>query len=233
MTAPVLSSLAPCGLPQQQELLTPAARRGVLIAIGLVHLSGVWALLQVESARLAVAEAAPLFVQWVAPPAPLAPATPPPPKAIKPPPPAPIIASKPVRVAEAAQFVVPPPPQDPPAPQVFAAAEPAPAPVATSTPPAPSPKMVPATAVEYLDPPAVRYPPLARRLGESGRVVLRVLIAADGRPGQVELARSSGHERLDEAALGAMRAARFKPYTENGVAQAVWTLAPIAFNLEN
>lgn len=39
--------------------------------------------------------------------------------------------------------------------------------------------------------------------------------------------------RLDQAALAAVRLARFKPYTENGVPQIVWTYVPIALELEN
>ena len=44
---------------------------------------------------------------------------------------------------------------------------------------------------------------------------------------------SSGFARLDEAALAALRDARFRPYAENGIAQRVWALVPIHFDLEN
>ncbi len=44
--------------------------------------------------------------------------------------------------------------------------------------------------------------------------------------------RSSGHPRLDAAALAALRRARFVPYTEDGRAVAVWAPAPIEFELE-
>jgi protein TonB len=49
----------------------------------------------------------------------------------------------------------------------------------------------------------------------------------------VLVSRSSGSSRLDNAALTAVRAARFKPYTENGVPLVVWTTVPIQFELEN
>ena len=62
-------------------------------------------------------------------------------------------------------------------------------------------------------------------------VLLRVLINDKGLPAQVEVEKSSGYSRLDEAAVVAMRGARFKPYTESGVALAVWAPAPIVFEL--
>ena len=77
------------------------------------------------------------------------------------------------------------------------------------------------------------YPAASRRLGESGQVLVRVEIGADVRALQVRVTRSSGHARLDDAALSAVRAARFKPYTENGVPRAVWSTVPIVFELEN
>lgn len=44
--------------------------------------------------------------------------------------------------------------------------------------------------------------------------------------------RSSGHVRLDAAALAAVRGARFVPYAENGRPMAVWAPALIEFELE-
>jgi protein TonB len=64
-------------------------------------------------------------------------------------------------------------------------------------------------------------------------VLVRVEIDAAGLPRQVELQRSSGSPRLDDAALAAVRAARFRPYTEDGVPRAVWSTVPIVFELEN
>ena len=93
--------------------------------------------------------------------------------------------------------------------------------------------MIPPTAVRYVTPPAPVYPAASRRLREAGRVVLRVEIGTDGRARQVMVSNSSGHARLDESATASVRAARFAPYTENGVALVVWTLVPIEFELEN
>jgi protein TonB len=93
-------------------------------------------------------------------------------------------------------------------------------------------RSIPATAVSYLEPPAPVYPVASKRLHEQGEVLLRVEIGADGRARQVLVSRSSGHQRLDNAALAAVRAARFKPYTENGVPLVVWSTVPIEFELE-
>lgn len=93
------------------------------------------------------------------------------------------------------------------------------------------PRIIPASAVEYLVSPRPVYPLYSRRAREIGVVLLRVLINDKGLPAQVEVEKSSGYSRLDEAAVVAMRGARFKPYTERGVALAVWAPAPIVFEL--
>lgn len=73
---------------------------------------------------------------------------------------------------------------------------------------------------------------MSRRLGESGRVLLRVEIDTQGRARQVHVTRSSGSSRLDDSAVAAVRAARFKPYTENGQPYVVWATVPILFEME-
>ena len=47
-----------------------------------------------------------------------------------------------------------------------------------------------------------------------------------------EIVRSSGHARLDEAALATVRATRFRPYIENGVALPFRVVMPLVFELE-
>ena len=64
-------------------------------------------------------------------------------------------------------------------------------------------------------------------------MLVRVEIDAQGHARQVQLSRSSGSTRLDEAALAAVRVARFRPYTENGSPLVVWTTVPIVFELES
>ncbi|MDO9314626.1 MAG: TonB family protein [Burkholderiaceae bacterium] len=105
---------------------------------------------------------------------------------------------------------------------------------ATTAPPAapPLPKNLPAESVQYLVAPAPVYPRLSRRQGETGRVLVRVYIDEAGLPRSVQLNASSGHGRLDDAALLAVQQARFKPYAENGRPTGGWALIPLTFDLE-
>jgi protein TonB len=84
--------------------------------------------------------------------------------------------------------------------------------------------------VAYVEAPQPRYPPESRRSGEEGLVVLRVLINELGRAARVEIERSSGHSRLDEAARLAVQRALFRPYVENGVARMALATIPIEFS---
>ncbi len=83
--------------------------------------------------------------------------------------------------------------------------------------------------VAYLRPPSPQYPSESRRLGEEGMVLLRVMIDEAGRANRIEVERSSGHSRLDDAARAAVKSALFRPYIENGVARAVLATIPIEF----
>lgn len=85
--------------------------------------------------------------------------------------------------------------------------------------------------VEYaqFEPPA--YPPLSRRLGEQGLVVVRVLIDEHGLPVEAAVSVSSGFPRLDDAAVRAVRAARFRPHVIGGRPQPAYALVPIRFDL--
>ncbi|HEX5684952.1 MAG TPA: energy transducer TonB [Ideonella sp.] len=207
------------------------AGRGLIVVVVVAHVGGAWGLMQIASVREAVAEVAPLVVDFITAPPPAPPKPPPPAPAVVPrrlpPPPAPVMATPPLAEPAAAAMVVPPPPAEPPTP-----AEP-PAPPAPPAPAPPPVRTIPATAVSYLEPPAPVYPLASRRLQEQGEVLLKVEIGVDGRARQVLVSRSSGSSRLDNAALTAVRAARFKPYTENGVPLVVWTTVPIQFELEN
>jgi protein TonB len=85
------------------------------------------------------------------------------------------------------------------------------------------------TDVAYVEAPQPRYPPESRRSGEEGLVVLRVLINELGRAARIDIERSSGHQRLDEAARAAVQRALFRPYVENGVARMALATIPIEF----
>jgi protein TonB len=84
-------------------------------------------------------------------------------------------------------------------------------------------------SVEYVRAPAPVYPVESSRRRERGTVLLRVLVDALGRPAQIQLERSSGYSRLDEAARTAVQKALFQPYEVNGVAQPAQVLIPIVF----
>ena len=48
-----------------------------------------------------------------------------------------------------------------------------------------------------------------------------------GQPTRVTVEKSSGHQALDQAALDAVRGARFRPYFDGAKAEVVWILVPI------
>lgn len=77
-----------------------------------------------------------------------------------------------------------------------------------------------------------KYPPASIRAREQGKVLLRVLVDAQGRVERIEIARSSGYPKLDAAAREAVRRARFKPVLLSGKASAAWGLVPMEFRLD-
>ena len=83
----------------------------------------------------------------------------------------------------------------------------------------------------YDGPLDLRYPAASARQREQGTVLLNVLVDVDGRVQRIEIVRSSGHRRLDEAARAAVQRARFVPVLIDGQAQAAWGLVPIEFRL--
>ena len=222
-------------LVHPDEGLTRGERRLLVAGIAGLHVLALWGLLQVDTVRQAVREVSPLIVDFIAPEAPPQPPPPPPPppaRAPRPAPqPAPVITAAPTPAPAPAPFVVPAPePVPAPAPTVVEAPPAPPAPVPPPAPPAP--KLLPATAVRYVVPPAIEVPMASRRLGESGTVLLRVVVDTAGLPKQVTLHKSSGHARLDEQAMGAMRQARFKPQTENGQPIEWIVIAPLQYEIE-
>ncbi|WP_374518423.1 energy transducer TonB [Undibacterium squillarum] len=93
------------------------------------------------------------------------------------------------------------------------------------------PKVV--SAVEYLRPPRPEYPAMARRMGEEGKVVMRVLVNDKGQAEKIDIQQSSGSQRLDDAARIAIQRALFKPYFEDGKALAMIATATINFAIDN
>jgi protein TonB len=199
-----------------------AQRVGAAFAVGMHVLAGA-VLLTYEPARSALLTAAPIMVSLITSPRPeVKPVqTPPQPKPVvkprpKPPEPPPLI-SAPLEApssSPSSPILVPPPPP--------------PAPVA-----APLPAIsAPIFAADYLDNPPPSYPTLSRRVGEQGRVVLRVLVSPGGRADDVEIRSSSGYSRLDETARDTVRRWRFVPAKRGDEAVPAWVLIPISFRLE-
>ncbi|MCD6681373.1 MAG: energy transducer TonB [Burkholderiaceae bacterium] len=115
---------------------------------------------------------------------------------------------------------------------VFAAPPPLPVPALAAAAPA-VPTQAPRFDAAYLRNPPPAYPRAARRLGEEGRVVLRVRVERDGSPSKLEVQASSGSTRLDEAAFDAVRHWRFVAARRGEDKIAAWVLVPIEFRLDN
>lgn len=170
---------------------------------------------------------------------------PPAPKVV-PPPPAPPAPVKP-------SVTKPKTPSLPPAPQPLAIVDNTPAPdartveathpvplapitapvVSTSVAPPASPRVeLPSSDADYLQNPRPIYPPLSKRLGEQGQVIHSVLIGVDGLPVSARLVKSSGFDRLDQAAMTAVMRWRYTPGKRNGVPTAMSFNVPINWVLE-
>lgn len=147
-----------------------------------------------------------------------------------PPKPAPVLAAMPVSMAPAA---VEAPALAPPAPST-------PAPAATESGAAHAGSKNTSDAAPfvqarfdagYLQNPAPTYPAISRRLGEEGRVMLRVFVESNGLPSKLEIRTSSGSSRLDQSALDAVQRWKFVPARRGDEAVAAWVVVPIVFNL--
>jgi protein TonB len=84
---------------------------------------------------------------------------------------------------------------------------------------------------DYLNNPKPGYPMMSKRLGEEGQVLLRVLVSSQGSAEQVQLLRSSGFPRLDEAAQEAVAKWRFVPAKVGSVATTAWVQVPVSFQM--
>ena len=224
------------------------SRTPVIVAsVVLFHIAALWALhagllqrmVEVVVPVMAISQAEPpppppKPPEPVKPPDP--PNIPPPPKPVQPvltPPPTPqpptpeppaVLAAPTAAPTAPAVPAAPPAPPPPPAP-------PAPPP-APPAPPPPAKVELPSSKADYLHNPPPEYPRMSKRLGEQGKVVVRVLIGPDGAPQKVELQTSSGFERLDKSAMDAAMRWRYVPGKRGGVAEAMWYQVPIQFTLE-
>ncbi len=228
----------------QPDRFAPAgglSRNTVIISsVVLFHVAALWAL-QSGLVRKAAEVIVPaeLLSEFINPPAPKV--APPPPKPAPTPPapktapkvqapkpaPMPLAINDPTPAPNAPTGATTPQPPAPPITEPVAAA-----PAAPPAPPAPPKIELPSSDAAYLNNPKPSYPAISKRMGEQGKVVLRVLIGTDGTPQKVEVNKSSGYERLDRQAQEAVMRWRFVPGKRNGVPETMWNLVPVNFVLE-
>ncbi len=147
--------------------------------------------------------------------------------------PTPVLADKPTPTP--APQAVAETPEPTPLPEPVPKALPPPAPVAEapkSAPPLPTP--TPPRPADYLNNPKPSYPALSKRLGEEGTVRLNILVNPDGSVARLELARSSGHPRLDRSAMDTVQSSwKFEPARQGDTPVAAWVIVPIQFTLRS
>lgn len=210
------------GLPPAHRL----AAVGVVIAL---HLLAGWALWKMVIHPVMQPERV-VQVNWVSTPQPVVEPpkpTPPKPQPKQPPKPAAVIAAQPTPQAAPTAMVVPPEPSPTPAVE-----SPTPAPAAAPAPPAPQPRTVSISELGLRVPAKPEWPRLSIKLGEQGRVLVRILVNEQGKVAQAFVHQSSGFERLDRAALRAVERAELNPYMEGGRAVPAWAIYPVEFKLE-
>ncbi len=144
---------------------------------------------------------------------------------------------KPVPQQPAAKKVQTPPPvmtasKRDDAPASFSVT-PQPEPVALPSIQAPAPITAARFDADYLQNPKPAYPPMSRRLGEEGKVVLRVRVSTQGMPLSIEVSKSSGFPRLDEAARAAVERWRFVSARQGNEPIEASVLVPLNFTLSN
>lgn len=164
-------------------------------------------------------------------PEPIVPESPPaPPQASKDPPPPidpPIMAPPPiVQTIALPSPVVTTPVVTPPPPPVVSAAPPS-AVVSEAA----APVSAPDGSAKSLGNPAPKYPMDARRNHWEGTVRLRVVITPEGQVKDISVARSSGFDSLDQAALKTVSKWRFLPGKQAGVAVEAVGFLSIPFRL--
>lgn len=79
--------------------------------------------------------------------------------------------------------------------------------------------------------PEPRYPEASKQGGEQGQVVIMVTVLSSGKIGSASIAKSSGHSRLDQAALSAAKGIVFKPNKGGAPSGTVTVRVPYQFKL--
>lgn len=69
------------------------------------------------------------------------------------------------------------------------------------------------------------------RQRQQGKVLLKVLVGADGSPLEITVQKSSGSRLLDQAAIDAVKTWKFNPGSKGGHPVQGYALVPFDFNL--
>jgi len=242
------SPLAAAGIaPAQSTRINPrVATAGVAVAA--LHLALLAIALMMRNDPVAPALESRTITAELMSPAPVAApvalqSTPTPPKPVPPVPhakpkvqPRPTPRPAPTPLPEAAapsQHEIAAPEPAPPAPPAPAQAAPAPAAAAAPAVGKPTMALSAPKNVAHLDCSIVTpdYPVLSRRRGESGTAFVKFVVGLTGKIENIELKKSSGYSRLDDAAVAAMRDSACKPYIENGEAVRATYTQPFTFGL--
>ena len=88
-----------------------------------------------------------------------------------------------------------------------------------------------APKVDTSQPTPVVYPPAAQRAGEEGTVIVRVFVSESGRPQRANIAKSSGFEDLDTAAIETTMNWRFVPAIRGGSTVSDWASVQVVYKL--
>ncbi|HEX3432086.1 MAG TPA: energy transducer TonB [Rhizomicrobium sp.] len=75
------------------------------------------------------------------------------------------------------------------------------------------------------------YPAMAVRLNQQGTTTIRFMVNADGSVSNVHVAKSSGHEMLDDAAIRCASSWRYRPALQNGQAVAAPWMTDVRWKL--
>ncbi len=90
------------------------------------------------------------------------------------------------------------------------------------------PEMIGGQAALYEN---LRYPAEAAEQGAQGRVVLSFIVNRDGKPVNIKVASSAGHDQLDQAAVKALSEMEFVPAIENGEIVEAELFQPVVFRM--
>ncbi len=221
-----MTTLTPAADHYAQQPGSLRLRSGVAAAVVLAHMGAIGALFMAPGLPEAP-DAGAMQMVFIAPPQ----------ENAAPPPPQPTVEQPPLVAAKRQVQAPPEAPLAPPEPlenavtetrsdEVVAPTQPT-APVA-----APAPVEIPVNVrAAYANNPQPGYPATSRRLNERGLVRLRALVGSDGRVQQIAVESSSGYNRLDNAAMEAVRDWKFAPARRGDAAIAQWVIVPINFNL--